>query len=1067
MRGFRSLTAKYILIGLTIIFLIVLFTAISFLFTDHIKEDATRVNIAGRERMLSFKMAWLLNKARTEKAEDRANTLGHLRDDIIPLFEESFFALRDGSEKYGLKPLPKEKMSEHINDIIRSWQTEIKPLIIKSAGEIEKGEHVSVQTYNTAINSFVDKINTFVSYIVADYEKELRIYGRLRIAVMILSVLVFVALGLMVRKWLVIPIIRLKETAKEIEKGNFDVMLDIKNRDEIGLLTGSFNHMSRTLQMLFNEKLRHIKEVLALADSSNILNSLPMSENILETVCNIAVRNFDLKMAWIGIVEEGNYDVNPVAHAGSEEGYLSDVMFTWNDSPDGTKTTCIALRTKLPEIINDLYNFPVDTYWKIEAMKRGYRSLLSLPLISSEGRTIGVLNLYSSEQNYFPEERTKLFHTFANQAAIAIENRRYVERLNEQINLCVQAHNDMKGLYLKYEDLVNTIDGIVYEADAKTFQFSFVSRKAEKILGYPVEHWLANPFFCKEHIHPEDREWAIGFCAKATSEKRPHELEYRAIGPDGRVIWLRNIVSVFVEDDKPVKLRGVMIDITDYKRSEEQIRNLSLAVEQSPSTVVITDKEGNIEYVNPRFTEITGYLPGEVIGKNPRILKSGKTPLEVYENLWETITSGMEWRGEWLNKKKSGELYWASVSISPIKDKNGKITHFLAEEVDITERKNAEEALRENNERLEEQFRIVAMAKQEWQDTFDNITDMIFIHDRDFIVLRANRAFAKYFGLSSVEMIGKNCQELFFGKDSPVLSCPSDIALNEGREVTTEIFIPGYNRTFRISSFPYYITERDVHSFICIAKDITDEKEKEMRLLMSERLATLGHVASGIAHEINNPLASIAGCAEGLLAKVKIGKYDPNLCEKYLNVIEEEILRCKNITNSMLSFARKTTYEKKEININELLDKTFEIIGFQGRLKDIEIVRNYKEDISIIYSSEGELRQVLLTIITNALDAMEDSGTLTLETGIIPPHPSFRKGGTGGFVFIKITDTGPGILYENIEKIFDPFFTTKSEKGGAGLGLSIARRIINNHNGSIDVSSEMGKGTTFKIKLPF
>jgi signal transduction histidine kinase len=323
-------------------------------------------------------------------------------------------------------------------------------------------------------------------------------------------------------------------------------------------------------------------------------------------------------------------------------------------------------------------------------------------------------------------------------------------------------------------------------------------------------------------------------------------------------------------------------------------------------------------------------------------------------------------------------------------------------------------------------------------------------------------------------MIGKNCHELFFGAGSPVLSCPSDIAMSEGRDVTTEIFIPRYNRTFRMSSFPFYITGRDIQSFICIAMDITDEKEKEMRLVMSERLATLGHMSAGIAHEINNPLASIAGCAEGLLAKVRKGKYDPILCEKYLNVIEEEILRCKNITTNMLSFARKTTYKQKELNINELLNKTIEIIGFQGRLKEIGVIRNYKEELPSIYGSEGELRQVFLSIIINALDAMEDRGTLTIETGIIPPSPPLEKGGQpsklsiggeGGFVFIKITDAGPGIPSEMKEKIFDPFFTTKSERGGTGLGLSIAKRIITNHNGSIDVTSEKGKGTTFMITL--
>jgi signal transduction histidine kinase len=242
---------------------------------------------------------------------------------------------------------------------------------------------------------------------------------------------------------------------------------------------------------------------------------------------------------------------------------------------------------------------------------------------------------------------------------------------------------------------------------------------------------------------------------------------------------------------------------------------------------------------------------------------------------------------------------------------------------------------------------------------------------------------------------------------------------------------------------------------IHVARDITDEKEKEMRLIMSERLASLGQMASGIAHEINNPLASIAGCAEGLLNRVKTERFDPVLFENYLEIIEEEISRCKGITTSMLSFVRKETYEKKEININETIDKTIEIIGFQGRLKDVEVIRNYKEELPAILGSEGELRQVFTSIIMNALDAMQDKGTLTLETGI-----------ERNTEFIKISDTGYGIPAAYINKIFNPFFTTKSEKGGTGLGLSIARKIIANHSGDINVISDEGKGTTFKVTLP-
>jgi PAS domain S-box-containing protein len=132
-----------------------------------------------------------------------------------------------------------------------------------------------------------------------------------------------------------------------------------------------------------------------------------------------------------------------------------------------------------------------------------------------------------------------------------------------------------------------------------------------------------------------------------------------------------------------------------------ELRKLSRAVEQSPSIITIADSEGNIEYVNPKFTQVTGYAFEEVIGKNPRILKSGETPPEEYKRLWEAITSGREWRGEFHNKKKNGELYWASASISPIRDREGLITHFLGVEEDITERKRAEEEIRSLNVELE------------------------------------------------------------------------------------------------------------------------------------------------------------------------------------------------------------------------------------------------------------------------------------------------------------------------------------------------------------------------------
>ncbi len=156
-----------------------------------------------------------------------------------------------------------------------------------------------------------------------------------------------------------------------------------------------------------------------------------------------------------------------------------------------------------------------------------------------------------------------------------------------------------------------------------------------------------------------------------------------------------------------------------------------------------------------------------------------------------------------------------------------------------------------------------------------------------------------------------------------------------------EIRDPKSNKLLRVSTFPYYAPDGAFKGSVHIARDITAEKDQELRLIMSERLASLGQMASGVAHEINNPLASIAGCTEGLLNRVKSGRCDADVCPNYFDIILDEIRRCKSITTSMLSFVRTSSYEKKEVFLAELLDKTVEMVGFQGRLTDVDIVRNY------------------------------------------------------------------------------------------------------------------------------
>jgi PAS domain S-box-containing protein len=360
---------------------------------------------------------------------------------------------------------------------------------------------------------------------------------------------------------------------------------------------------------------------------------------------------------------------------------------------------------------------------------------------------------------------------------------------------------------------------------------------------------------------------------------------------------------------------------------------------------------------------------------------------------------------------------------------------------------------------LSEQFNMIANAKKAWQDTFDSLNDMVYILDRDSNVIRANKAYAEHHGLHPRELINKKCTKPFHRTNFFEHLSQDNITSDEDQTIIEEMLDQETNKIYRVSTFPYFSPAGDIIGSIHRAEDITREREKEMQLILSERLATLGHLAAGIAHEINNPLASIAGCAEGLLSRIEKGKIAPELFESYLKIIEEEIGRCKHITTNMLSFVKKSSYEYKHVSITETVDKAIDLIDFQGRLKDVEVIKNYSEHLPVIKGSEGDLIQVFLAIISNSLDAMQNNFNITATLKIIIDTEDEK-------MVIQINDTGPGIPPEHINRIFDPFFTLKSDTGGTGLGLSIAHRIITNHKGTIHVVSEPGKGTTFKITLP-
>jgi len=244
----------------------------------------------------------------------------------------------------------------------------------------------------------------------------------------------------------------------------------------------------------------------------------------------------------------------------------------------------------------------------------------------------------------------------------------------------------MKAAQDRFRDIVNTTDGIVWEADATDFTFTFVSQQAERLFGYPAADWR-QPGFWAAHLHPQDKAWATEYCAARTARAESHDFEYRFIAADGRSVWLHDIVTVVAENGAPRWLRGIMVDVTARKNSEIQLQKLSQAVEQSPESIIITNVDAEIEYVNAALLQTTGYSSAELIGKNPRILQSGKTPPETYASLWAALSQGQPWKGELHNRRKDGSEYFEFAIITPLHQADGTISHYVAVKEDITEKK--------------------------------------------------------------------------------------------------------------------------------------------------------------------------------------------------------------------------------------------------------------------------------------------------------------------------------------------------------------------------------------------
>lgn len=354
---------------------------------------------------------------------------------------------------------------------------------------------------------------------------------------------------------------------------------------------------------------------------------------------------------------------------------------------------------------------------------------------------------------------------------------------------------------------------------------------------------------------------------------------------------------------------------------------------------------------------------------------------------------------------------------------------------------------------LETLVETISRGKYMWESTFDAITNPVMIVSDKYQILRANRAAAAAAKTDVRKMAGETCYKILAGNDQPCSGCPlqETLASEDARVVSLEPFKKN-KRQYEVHSYP--IEKADTHYQVVLNyRDVSEEKELQRRLLQSEKLAAIGMLAGGVAHEINNPLGGILAFAQ--LAMRDITRDNPVFSD--LKEIEEAALRCKRIVQDLLDFSRQKSDEVMEpVQLNEVLKRIVPLIKVQARASKIQIEYQFADDLPVIMGNFHKLQQVFLNLVTNAYHAMgQTGGKLILKT-------SAAK----GRVTAAVKDSGPGIPAEHLGKIFDPYFTTKPQGEGTGLGLSISYGIVKDHLGTIDVDTGKGDGTTFALSFP-